>query len=73
VLSSLLLLYFSLMGYFKKVEFTLIFSGIDFSSIYQKSLSMLLVYRIIYLLVMLLISVKIVQKHKGGLKSKFNG
>merc|ERR1712244_135363 len=73
VLSSLLLLYFSLMGYFKKVEFTLIFSGIDFSSIYQKSLLMLLVYRIIYLLVMLFISVKMVQKHKGGLKSKFNG
>merc|ERR1711955_38345 len=53
--------------FFKKVEFS-----IFFSIVYQKSMCILLSYSIIYLLLILYICVKIVQKHKGGLKSKFN-
>merc|ERR1712133_325846 len=57
---------------FKKVEFSIIFSKVFFSLMYQKSMCILLSYSIIYLLLILYICVKIVQKHKGGLKSKFN-
>jgi len=58
--------------FFKKVEFSIIFSKVFFSLMYQKSMCILLSYSIIYLLLILYICVKIVQKHKGGLKSKFN-
>ena len=61
-----------LVVFFKKVEFSIVFSKILFSLIYQKSICMLLSYSIVYLLLILYVCVKIVQKHKGGLKSKFN-
>jgi len=44
--------------------------GIVLSAMYQKSRLLLLVVCIIYLLMVLFVCVKIVQKHKGGLKSK---
>ena len=62
----------ALIRFFKKTEFGSLFSGVEFSLMYQKSLSILIVYRIMYLLAILYVSVKLIQKHKGGLKSKFN-
>jgi len=68
----LFLSFLRLVIFFKKVEFSIIFSKVFFSLMYQKSMCILLSYSIIYLLLILYICVKIVQKHKGGLKSKFN-
>jgi len=54
----------------QKSYFVLDLKNIVLSAIYQKSRLLLLVVCIIYLLMVLFVCVKIVQKHKGGLKSK---
>ena len=57
-------------NFFKKPDFIQIFSQFRISFIYQKSRLVLLLFVTIYLLLILIISIKIIQKHKGGLKSK---
>jgi len=64
----LLFIQVALIRFFKKTEFGSLFSGVEFSLMYQKSLSILMVYRIMYLLAILYVSVKLIQKHKGGVK-----
>ena len=54
----------------QKSYFVLDLKNVVLSAMYQKSRLLLLVVCIIYLLMVLFVCVKIVQKHKGGLKSK---
>ena len=61
---------FFFFNFFKKPDFIQIFSQFRISFIYQKSRLVLLLFVTIYLLLILIISIKIIQKHKGGLKSK---
>ena len=55
---------------FSQANFVFDLKNIVLSSMYQKSSLLLLVVCIIYLLIVLFVCVKIVQKYKGGLKSK---
>ena len=60
----------SIVFYNKKIgEFSEL-KEVTLSCMFQKSLSPLLIRCIIYLLLVLLVCVKLVQKHKGGIKSK---
>lgn len=65
-----ILILFFFLNFFKKSDFVGAFNQLRISFIYQKSRIVLLVFATVYLLVMLIISIKIIQKHKGGLKSK---
>jgi len=60
----------SMVFYNKKVGEVGELKEVILSCIFQKSLCSLLARCTLYLLLVLLICVKLVQKHKGGLKSK---
>ena len=64
----LLFIQVALIRFFKKTEFGSLFSGVEFSLKSQKLLSILIAYRIVHPASHIYISVKLIQKHRGGVK-----